>query len=154
VSEAGAVKLKLYQEISSITNDKTLVQSADIITNKRSLESTVLVDDQHVAVLAGLIQDDQEASVDKVPVLGDIPYLGGLFRYQTRTHRRTNLMIFLRPIVLKDPATTAEITNNRYQYIRGLQGEMQVPPTLLLPDAPIHPLPERIQTSPMAPLGK
>jgi general secretion pathway protein D len=154
VSEAGAVKLKLYQEISSVTNDKTLVQSADIITNKRSLESTVLVDDQHVAVLAGLIQDDQEASVDKVPVLGDIPYLGSLFRYQTRTHRRTNLMIFLRPIVLKDDKMTAEVTNDRYQYIRGLQGEMTVPPSLLLPDVPIKPLPAQPSTTPLAPLGK
>ena len=154
VSEAGAVKLKLYQEISSVTNDKTLVQSADIITNKRSLESTVLVDDQHVAVLAGLIQDDQSAGVDKVPLLGDIPYLGSLFRYQTRTHRRTNLMIFLRPIVLKDERATAELTNDRYQYIRGLQGEMSVPPSLLLPDVPIKPLPPQMQSSPTAPLGK
>jgi general secretion pathway protein D len=154
VSEAGAVKLKLYQEISSVTTDKTLVQSADIITNKRSLESTVLVDDQHVAVLAGLIQDDQSASVDKVPVLGDIPYLGSLFRYQTRSHRRTNLMIFLRPIVLKDSATTAEVTNDRYQYIRGLQSEMSVPPSLLLPDVPIKPLPPQPASSPTAPLGK
>jgi len=154
VSEAGAVKLKLYQEISSVTNDKTIVQSADIITNKRSLESTVLVDDQHVAVLAGLIQDDQEASVDKVPLLGDIPYLGSLFRYQTRTHRRTNLMIFLRPIVLKDEKTTAEVTNDRYQYIRGLQSEMTVPPSMLLPDVPIKPLPAQPSSSPLAPLGK
>jgi general secretion pathway protein D len=154
VSEAGAVKLKLYQEISSITNDKTLVQSADIITNKRSLESTVLVDDHHVAVLAGLIQDDQSASVDKVPLLGDIPYLGSLFRYQTRAHRRTNLMVFLRPIVLKDERATAELTNDRYQYIRGLQSEMSVPPSLLLPDVPIKPLPPQPQSSPTAPLGK
>jgi len=141
VSEAGAVKLKLYQEISNVTTDKTLVQSADIITNKRSLESTVLVDDQHVAVLAGLIQDDQSAAVDKVPVLGDIPYLGSLFRYQTRNHRRTNLMIFLRPIVLKDERATADITANRYEYIRNLQQQMAVPPSLLLPDTAIQPLP-------------
>ena len=154
VSEAGAVKLKLYQEISSVTTDKTLVQSADIITNKRSLESTVLVDDQHVAVLAGLIQDDQSAAVDKVPVLGDIPYLGSLFRYQTRNHRRTNLMIFLRPIVLKDEHATAELTANRYEYIRNLQQQMTVPPTLLLPDTAIKALPP-IQSVPgPGPLGK
>jgi general secretion pathway protein D len=154
VSEGGGVKLKLYQEISSVTTDKTLVQSADIITNKRSLESTVLVDDNHVAVLAGLIQDDQSASVDKVPLLGDIPYLGGLFRYQVRNHRRTNLMIFLRPIVLRDEQTTAALTADRYQYIRNLQREMQVPPTLLLPDNAIQPLPPTPASSPIAPLGK
>jgi general secretion pathway protein D len=153
VSEAGAVKLKLYQEISSVTQDKTLVQSADIITNKRSLESTVLVDDQHVAVLAGLIQDDQQASVDKVPLLGDIPYLGSLFRYQTRLHRRTNLMIFLRPVVLKDERAAAALTEDRYQYIRNLQGEMNVPPSMLLPDTPIKPLPAQPAPVP-SPLGK
>jgi general secretion pathway protein D len=154
VSEAGAVKLKLYQEISSVTTDKTLVQSADIITNKRSLESTVLVDDQHVAVLAGLIQDDQSASVDKVPVLGDIPYLGSLFRYQTRNHRRTNLMIFLRPIVLKDENATAAVTASRYEYIRNLQQQMAVPPALLLPDQAMQPLPPMQAVPGVAPLGK
>jgi general secretion pathway protein D len=154
VSEAGAVKLKLYQEISSVTTDKTLVQSADIITNKRSLESTVLVDDQHVAVLAGLIQDDQSASVDKVPVLGDIPYLGSLFRYQTRNHRRTNLMIFLRPIVLKDEGATAAVTASRYEYIRNLQQQMAVPPALLLPDQVMQPLPPMQPVPGVAPLGK
>jgi general secretion pathway protein D len=134
VSEGGGVKLKLYQEISSVTTDKTLVQSADIITNKRSLESTVLVDDGSVAVLAGLIQDDQSAGIDKVPVLGDIPYLGALFKYQTRNHRRTNLMIFLRPVVLKDAQASAAITQSRYDYIRSLQNTTDVPAIPLLPD--------------------
>ena len=73
------------------------MQSADIITNKRSLESTVLVDDGQIVVLGGLIQDDQQSTIDKVPLLGDIPFLGALFKYQSRTHKRTNLMVFLRP---------------------------------------------------------
>ncbi|HEY5676875.1 MAG TPA: type II secretion system secretin GspD, partial [Myxococcales bacterium] len=80
VAEAGAVKLKIYQEVSSVTRDKALVQSSDIITNKRSLESTVLVDDGQIVVLGGLIQDDQQSTIDKVPFLGDIPYLGALFK--------------------------------------------------------------------------
>jgi len=155
VSEAGAVKLRLYQEVSSVTTDKTLVQSADIITNKRSLESTVLVDDGSVAVLAGLIQDDQSTNVDKVPFLGDIPYLGALFKYQTRTHRRTNLMIFLRPMVLKDEKATAALTQDRYDYIRRLQNAAQVPALPLLPDpgaadAMLPPLPKSTAT----PLGR
>jgi general secretion pathway protein D len=155
VSEAGAVKLRLYQEVSSVTTDKTLVQSADIITNKRSLESTVLVDDGSVAVLAGLIQDDQSTNVDKVPFLGDIPYLGALFKYQTRTHRRTNLMIFLRPMVLKDEKATAALTQDRYDYIRRLQNASQVPAMPLLPDpgaadAMLPPLPKSTAT----PLGR
>src|ERR1700693_4969389 len=100
VSEGGGVKLKIFQEVSSVTQDKSIVQSADIITNKRSLESTVLVDDGQIVVLGGLIQDDQQAALDKVPLLGDIPYLGALFKYETRNRKRTNLMVFLRPVVL------------------------------------------------------
>ncbi len=141
VSEAGAVKLKISTEVSSVTTDKSIVQSADIITNKRSLDSSVLVDDGQIVVLGGLIQDDQEGSVDKVPLLGDIPYLGGLFRYQSRTHKRTNLMIFLRPVIVKDAATAATLTGDRYDYIRNLQGSMRLPPAALLPAAPAKQLP-------------
>jgi general secretion pathway protein D len=133
VSEAGAVKLKIFQEVSSVTRDKALVQSADIITNKRSLESTVLVDSGQIVVLGGLIQDDQQASIDKVPLLGDIPYVGALFRYESRNRRRTNLMVFLRPVVLKDEKGAASITADRYEYIRNLQGEIRAPATPMLP---------------------
>jgi len=141
VSEAGAVKLKIFQEVSSVTTDKALVQSADIITNKRSLESTVLVDDGEIVVLGGLIQDDQESSVDKVPVLGNIPFLGSLFKYDSRTHKRTNLMIFLRPVVLKDEKAASAVTGDRYDYIRNLQGEMGLPASGLLPPRPAKQLP-------------
>jgi general secretion pathway protein D len=133
VSEAGAVKLKIFQEVSSVTRDKALVQSADIITNKRSLESTVLVDNGQIVVLGGLIQDDQNAAIDKVPLLGDIPYLGALFKYESRNRKRTNLMIFLRPVILKDDRAAASLTADRYDYIRNLQGEMKLPSSLVLP---------------------
>jgi len=136
VSEAGAVKLKIFQEVSTVTQDKALVQSADIITNKRSLESTVLVDDGQIVVLGGLIQDDRESTTDKVPVLGNIPFLGALFKYESRTHKRTNLMIFLRPVVLKDEKAAASITQDRYDYIRKLQGDTALPATGLLPAQP------------------
>jgi general secretion pathway protein D len=135
VSEAGAVKLRIYQEVSSVTRDKALVQSSDIITNKRSLESTVLVDDGQIVVLGGLIQDDQEANVDKIPLLGDIPYLGALFKYESRTHKRTNLMVFLRPVILKDEKAAASITADRYEFIRNVQGGMSLQANGLLPPA-------------------
>ncbi|HWH40038.1 MAG TPA: type II secretion system secretin GspD [Usitatibacter sp.] len=135
VSEAGAVKLRIYQEVSSVTRDKALVQSSDIITNKRSLESTVLVDDGQIVVLGGLIQDDQEANVDKIPLLGDIPYLGALFKYESRTHKRTNLMVFLRPVILKDEKQAASITADRYEFIRNVQRSMNLPSNVLLPPA-------------------
>jgi general secretion pathway protein D len=153
VSEAGAVKLKIFQEVSSVTRDKALVQSADIITNKRSLESTVLVDNGQIVVLGGLIQDDQQAALDKVPLLGDIPYLGALFKYETRNRKRTNLMVFLRPVVLKDEKAAASITADRYEYIRNLQGDMKLPWNGLLPPAEAKQLPP-LEDAKAAPLGK
>jgi len=140
VSEAGAVKLKIFQEVSSITRDKALVQSADIITNKRSLESTVLIDSGQIVVLGGLIQDDQQATQDKVPLLGDIPYLGALFRYESRNRKRTNLMIFLRPVVLKDERAAASLTADRYEYIRNQQGGVKLPPSLIMPGETFEPM--------------
>ena len=152
VSEGG-VKLKIFQEVSSVTQDKSIVQSADIITNKRSLESTVLVDDGQIVVLGGLIQDDRSASIDKVPLLGDIPYLGALFRYTSRNHKRTNLMIFLRPVVLKDGRGAAALTVDRYEYIRNLQGEIKEPWGGLLPATTANQLPP-LETVRDKPLGQ
>jgi general secretion pathway protein D len=153
VSEAGAVKLKIFQEVSAVTRDKALVQSADIITNKRSLESTVLVDNGQIVVLGGLIQDDQNATIDKVPLLGDIPYLGALFKYESRNRKRTNLMIFLRPVILKDDKAAASLTADRYEYIRNLQGDMKLPPNLMLPAETAKQLPP-LDPASRQPLGK
>ena len=141
VSEAGAVKLKIFQEVSNVTRDKALVQSADIITNKRSLESTVLVDNGQIVVLGGLIQDDNQSAIDKVPLLGDIPWLGALFKYETRNRKRTNLMVFLRPVVLKDERAAASITADRYEYIRNEQRDIKLPWNGLLPQTNVTPLP-------------
>jgi general secretion pathway protein D len=153
VSEAGAVKLKIFQEVSNVTRDKFLTGSADIITNKRSLESTVLVDNGQIVVLGGLIQDDQQASVDKVPLLGDIPYVGALFKYETRNRKRTNLMVFIRPVVLKDDRSAASITADRYDYIRNIQGDMKLAPNVLLPEAAARQVPP-LGAPTTAPLGQ
>ena len=141
VAEAGAVKLKIFQEVSNVTRDAQLVKSADLITNKRSLESTVLVDDGQIVVLGGLIQDDQQAAIDKVPLLGDIPWIGGLFKYETRNRKRTNLMVFLRPVVVKDDKGAASLTSDRYEYIRNLQRGMSLPQNWLLPETRATELP-------------
>ena len=153
VSEGGGVKLKIFQEVSSVTQDKSIVQSADIITNKRSLESTVLVDDGQIVVLGGLIQDDRSATIDKVPLLGDIPYIGALFKYQSRNHKRTNLMIFLRPVVLRDARGAAALTSDRYEYIRNLQGAIKEPWGGLLPETKATQLPP-LDTARDKPLGQ
>jgi general secretion pathway protein D len=121
VAEGGAVKLKVFQEISSVVPTNANVRSADLITNKRSIENTVLVDDGQIAVIGGLVSDDTKNGEGKVPLLGDIPYIGNLFKYQKRSRDKTNLMIFLRPVILRDAKSTAQLAGSRYEYIRGEQ---------------------------------
>jgi general secretion pathway protein D len=140
ITEAGTVKLSIFQEVSSISRDAS-VKGADLITNKRSLESTVLVDDGQIVVMGGLIQDDQQSSIDKVPLLGDIPFLGSFFKYETRSHKKTNLMVFLRPYVLRDESAARALTAERYDYIRNLQGTMGMERNLLLPEVKAEQLP-------------
>ena len=130
IAEGGTVKLALYQEVSSIFNANN---PTGIILNKRSVESNVLVDDGQIIVLGGLISDDVQSGKQSVPGLGDIPVLGALFRYDQRTRTKTNLMIFLRPVVLRDPTSTAALSGERYELIRGIQSTVQIPPYPPLP---------------------
>ena len=131
ISEGGAVKLQIFQEVSSV-QDRLNV--AGIITNKRSIESTVLVDDGQIVALGGLVQDDTVATVDKVPLLGDLPLVGSLFRYDTRKQTKTNLMVFLRPLVLRDSAAYGGVTTERYRQLLGEQEKSQPPSHPILPD--------------------
>ena len=142
ISEGGTVRLQIYQEVSNI-QDSTNV--AGVITNKRSIESTVLVNDGQIVVLGGLIQDTVNDGVDKVPLLGDIPVLGAMFRYNTRGRHKTNLMVFLRPTVLRDALAADAVAGGRYDYILGEQGRVKLPTGVLLPD------PESIALPPRAP---
>ena len=139
ISEGGTVRLQIYQEVSSI--DTLTTNTAGVVTNKRSIDSTVLVDDGRIIVLGGLIQDDVKDSEAKVPILGDIPILGNLFKYQKRQQVKTNLMVFLRPYVLKNAEASATITGDRYEFIRNLQGEERLTGHLL-PDMKMPVLPE------------
>ncbi len=134
VSESGSVKLKVFQEISSVVPTSSAIRSADLITNKRSIENTVLVDDGQIAVIGGLVSDDTKNGDSKVPFLGDIPVIGNLFKYQTRTRDKTNLMIFLRPVVIRDSKAISQLTGSRYDYIRGEQvNNLQSTDSPLLP---------------------
>jgi len=131
ISEGGSVRLQIYQEVSSV-QDQT--NPAGIITNKRSLESSVLVDDGQIIVIGGLIQDSTGNTMQKVPLLGDIPLLGALFRYETRTQTKTNLMVFLRPLVMRERSTYAPVTSERYRQMLEEQGKARIPPSVVLPD--------------------
>jgi general secretion pathway protein D len=139
VSEGGSVKLQIYQEISSLRPTTT---AADVITDKRSIDSTVLVDDGRIIVLGGLIQDTMQDGLDKVPLLGDIPVLGHFFKYETRKRMKTNLMVFLRPHVLRDAGSADSLTSERYDFIRERQAEFRMKPHLVLPDMQMAPLPD------------
>lgn len=135
VSEGGVVKIQVYQEVSSVQS-QTVNNAAGVVTNKRSLESIVLVDEGQIVVLGGLIQDSVTNGEDKVPLLGDIPLLGSLFRYETRRRTKTNLMVFIRPYVLRTAAGSQGLTQDRYDYLRGEQSQSQLPSSMVLPDMP------------------
>jgi general secretion pathway protein D len=145
ISENGTVQLQIYQEVSSV-QDKA--NAAGIITNKRAVASTVLVDDGQVVVIGGLIQDSVNDGIEKVPGLGDLPLLGGLFRYKTRSQTKTNLMVFLRPRVVRDSAHANAYSDDRYNYIIGEQKRLQPAHDAVLPDVVAPTLP------PLAPPAK
>jgi general secretion pathway protein D len=118
ISEGGAIKLVIYQEVSRV-EDTT--NAAGIITNMRAIESNVLVDDGTIVVLGGLVQDSVTSTVEKVPLLGDIPVLGHLFRFETRKQQKTNLMVFLRPFVVRDENAARSLVVDRYDQMRILE---------------------------------
>ncbi len=122
ITEGGTVKLKVFQEISSVVASNSNVKSTDIITSKSSVESIVLVDDGAIAVIGGLVSDDTKSTDAQVPWLGSLPYIGNLFKYKTRNRDKTNLMVFLRPVVLRDARSSAKLATERYNFIRGEQG--------------------------------
>jgi general secretion pathway protein D len=139
ILEGGTVKLQIYEEVSSINS---LTNAAGVITNTRTLESIVLVDEGHIVVLGGLIQDSVTMQEDKVPVLGDIPWLGNLFRHEVREQTKTNLMIFIRPYVLRTASAPDSLTQDRYEFLRGAQKNSQISSRAVLPDmaAPTMPV--------------
>ena len=140
ISENGTVKLQIYQEVSRL--DPASINSATgLITNKRSIESSVLVEDGAIVVLGGLLQDDYGNSQERVPGLGDVPLFGNLFRAESRGRKKTNLMVFLRPVVVRDGASTENLSLSRYEQMRGVQMEAQPTASSGLPvtGAPVLP---------------
>jgi len=134
ITEGGAVRMLIYQEVSRIQN-----QSVDgLILSKRALESSVVVDDNQIVVLGGLIEDRMTDGSDKVPVLGDVPGVGTLFRYDSRRREKTNLMVFLKPSVLRSTQGGREITSERYEYLRNVQQRL-APGVLPFWQDPTHP---------------
>jgi len=124
ITEGGILKLQLYTEDSAIvagTTNATTNPAGPEFT-KRSIQSTVLADNGEIIVLGGLMQDNYQVSNSKVPLLGDIPWIGQLFRSENKTREKTNLMVFLRPVIISDRDTALAVTSNRYDYIQGITG--------------------------------
>lgn len=137
ISEGGTVKMAIYQETSNIQQST----ASGLITSKRSIDTNVLVDDGQIIVLGGLIEDTLTDSVERVPGLGSIPVLGYLFRYQSKRRTKTNLMVFLRPTVVRSNEQSISVAGDRYDYIRGAQMAVQPLPNALLPDTDSPQLP-------------
>ncbi len=124
ITDGGILKLQLYTEDSAIVNGTTnaATNPAGPQFTKRSIQSTVLADNGEIIVLGGLMQDNYQVSNSKVPLLGDIPWIGQLFRSEQKNRNKTNLMVFLRPVIISDHDTAQAVTSNRYDYIQGVQG--------------------------------
>jgi len=138
INEGNAVKMHINQEVSSIFGPLGEM-STDLITNKRNIKTTVLVEDKETIVLGGLIDDDVQESVKKVPVLGDIPLLGRLFKTTSISRTKRNLMVFLRPTIVRDSDDIRSISNRKYNYFQAIENELIeegkiVPDTRILED--------------------
>jgi general secretion pathway protein D len=123
INSGDTVRLDIHQEVSNLLPP---VQGAvDLVTNKREVKTTVMVKDDSLLVLGGLISDNVKDSVQKVPALGDIPLIGNLFRYRSNDHQKQDLMVFLHPKILRDAATEASVSQEKYNYLRTEQLEMR-----------------------------
>ena len=140
ISENGTVKLTIFQEVSSVLAS-SVNSPGGLITNKRSIESTVLVNDGAIVVLGGLLQDEYAGNQEKVPGLADIPVIGYFFKSEARTRKKTNLMVFLRPVVVRDARASDALSTSRYDLMRASQTLAQPGTNIGLPidDAPMLP---------------
>lgn len=140
ISENGTIKMTIFQEVSSV-QASSVNSATGLITNKRTIESTVLVDDGSIVVLGGLLQDEYSGNQQKVPGLGDIPLFGNLFKSETRNRKKTNLMVFLRPVVLRDARATTNLSLDRYELMRATQQGAQPSPSgvVRVNEAPVMP---------------
>jgi len=133
ISEGGTIKLAIYHETSSV-DKSTLTAASGITLNNRVIENNVIADDGQIIVLGGLIEDTEGDGTDKVRGLGDIPVLGNLFKSQSRTRKKTNLMVFLRPVVIRNKEQSTSLATDRYDYMRGQQEAIQPPDSILVKD--------------------
>jgi general secretion pathway protein D len=141
ISEGGSIRLQIYQEASAVVGSAESAASGNSVTTKRSIESMVLVDDGAILALGGLVEDSYSGGEEKVPILGDLPIAGNLFRYDTRKRAKTNLVVFLRPVILRDRDSYAALSNSRYDYVIGQHRDLPTGPNLLRDPPPAEAAP-------------
>lgn len=117
ITEGSAIKMEIFQEVSSVAQRG---EARDIVTNTRSLSTTIVAENNQMVVLGGLMQDNVSNNAQKVPLLGDLPVLGNLFRFRGRTRKKTNLLVFLRPQVIRAPMDMDQPTRDKYDYLEQL----------------------------------
>ena len=147
INEGSAIQLTIENEVSSLSQ-AAIAGASDLITNKRVIKTTVMVEDGNTIVLGGLLEEYLTQVEEKVPLLGDIPLLGGLFRSNSTTKNKKNLMVFLRPVILRDAATHAQISSDKYNYFRAQQLELKQQGVNLMSDDVMPVLPDRFNTLP------
>ncbi len=150
ISENGTVKLEIFQEVSSV-QASSINSATGLITNKRSIQTNVLVEDGGIVVLGGLLQDEYSNNQEKVPLLGDIPLLGNLFKTESRGRKKTNLLVFLRPVVVRDSDDPEKLSLDRYDLMRASQESAQPPFNIVLPinESAMLPPPKLRTTKPL-----
>ena len=132
IGEGGVIRMTVYQENSSVVSNTTSNNNGPT-TNKSSIETTVVIDDGAIMVLGGQLKDQYDSGDSRVPLLGDLPVVGNLFRSENRTRRKTNLLVFLRPVVIRDGRAAETLAQDRYEAIRAQQQAMQPEPSRVLP---------------------
>lgn len=141
INEGNAIKLEIDQEVSSIAPSLTAA-ATDLVTNKRQVKTVVMVDDGEIVVLGGLIDDNVNQSEQKVPLLGDIPFLGALFRSRSSTVQKTTLMIFLHPTILRTAEDNTRIAGGKYNILRAAQMNQVQDRGMFMPNVRTPVLPE------------
>ena len=140
ISENGTVRLTISQEVSTV-QASTINAATGPTTNKRSIDTNVLVQDGSIVVLGGLLSDEYSGNQEKVPGLGDLPLFGNLFKSESRSRKKTNLMVFLRPVVVRDTSSSDALSVDRYDLMRSTQQAAQPEPNVMVPvnEAPVLP---------------
>lgn len=148
ITDGDSVKMQIYQETSDVISAGGVNGPT---TNKRALETAIMADAGDIIVLGGLMQDAYNEGVEKVPGLGDIPLIGGLFRYENKQRRKTNLIVFLRPVIVRTPEATRGVVLTRYDYMRN-EGARALTDNWFVRDDNTPQLPDVSQASPTLPL--